>query len=194
MSKPRTQKSLFFRLVDGLSELSGYVSGLLILAAMLVICYGVVLRYVLGASTVWQTELAVYFLMFAAFVGGAYGLKHGHHVSIDLLVNRFSGRSQIAVRLLAAVVGLVFIVLIDVISILLWWQTTVEGRHSGTAWNPPLSLPYFILPLGMTLISLQYLAIAAELVQRLRFGESEDDARDENEDETEVSAKGGALR
>ncbi|MGH3089833.1 MAG: TRAP transporter small permease subunit [Rubrobacteraceae bacterium] len=174
MSEPGSRKSLFTRSVERLSEVSGYVSGALILASVLVICYGVLLRYFLGASTIWQTELSIYFLMFAAFVGGAYGLKHGDHVSIDLVVNRFSGRTRVAINLVAALMGLALIMVVGVIGFVLWWETTLEGRRSGTAWNPPLTYPYFIIPLGMGLIALQYLVIAAELFQKLRSGDTED--------------------
>jgi TRAP-type C4-dicarboxylate transport system permease small subunit len=180
--KPDARKSLFTRIVERLSEISGYVSGVLILASMLVVCYGVLLRYFLGASTIWQTELAIYFLMFAAFVGGAYGLKHGDHVRIDLVVNRFSGRTRTLINLVAALLGLSLIVVVGVIGLVLWWETTVAGRRSGTAWNPPLTYPYFIVPLGMGLISLQYLVIAAELFQKLRTGDTEDRTPDEAEE------------
>lgn len=182
MSEPERRKSLFARVVGWLSEASGYVSGALILASMLVVCYGVLLRYFLGASTIWQTELAIYFLMFAAFVGGAYGLKHDDHVHIDLVVNRFSGRVRVAIRLVAALLGLSLIVVVGVIGLVLWWETMVAGRRSGTAWNPPLSYPYFIIPLGMGLIALQYLVIAAELFGKLRSGDTEDGTPDEAEE------------
>lgn len=179
---PDRRKSLFTRIVEWLSEVSGYVSGALILASVLVICYGVVLRYFLGASTIWQTELSIYFLMFAAFVGGAYGLKHDDHVSIDLVVKRLPGRARLIVNLVAALMGLSLIVVIGVIGLVLWWETTVAGRRSGTAWNPPLTYPYFIIPLGMGLIALQYLVIAAELFQKIRSGETEDSTPDEAEE------------
>lgn len=188
MSEPQTRKPLIFRYVDRLSELSGYVSGALMLAAMLVICYSVLLRYFFGASTIWQTELAIYFLMFAAFVGGAYGLKHGEHVSVDIVVNQMSGRKQVLMRLVAAILSFGLIATVGVIASVLWWETFESGRGSGTAWNPPLMYPYFIVPLGMGLISLQYLSIAFDLLQELRYGktseqgkDSKDQAQEENE-------------
>jgi TRAP-type C4-dicarboxylate transport system permease small subunit len=91
-----------FRYIGRLSELAGYVSAVLILVSMLVVCYGVALRYVFGASTLWQLELSTYFLMFAAFVGGAYGLKHGDHVNLALVVDRLPEKARLYVRLLAS--------------------------------------------------------------------------------------------
>jgi len=149
---------------------------------MLIICYGVFLRYVLGASTVWQTELAVYFLMFAAFVGGAYGLKHGDHVKLDVVVNRLPGRARLLVNLVAAALGFLFVAIIGVLSFELWWDAVQTGRRSSTAWNIPLGYPYFMLPLGMTLMALQYLVIVAEILRRFISGEASGPMPGEGED------------
>jgi TRAP-type C4-dicarboxylate transport system permease small subunit len=169
VSGPGNPRSpLLLRYIDRLSELAGYASAVLILASMLIVCYGVFLRYVLGASTVWQLELSTYFLMFAAFVGGAYGLKHGDHVNLSLIVDRLPEKTRLYVQLLASVLGFVFIAIVASIAYVLWWETTEAGRTSGTAWNVPLTYPYLIVPLGMTLIALQYLVIVVRIVQQIR--------------------------
>jgi TRAP-type C4-dicarboxylate transport system permease small subunit len=171
VSGPRNPRSpLLLRYIDRLSELAGYASAVLILVSMLTICYGVLLRYVFGASTVWQLELSTYFLMFAAFVGGAYGLKHGDHVNLSLIVNRLPEKSRLYVQLVASVLGFVFVVIVAAIAYVLWWETTQVGRTSGTAWNVPLTYPYLIVPLGMTLIALQYLVIVVRILQRIKTG------------------------
>ncbi|WP_046471569.1 TRAP transporter small permease subunit [Allosalinactinospora lopnorensis] len=180
-------RSRFLRGIDRLSEAAGHASGLLIIVSMLVVCYGVALRYVFGASTVWQTELSIYLLMFAAFVGGAYGLRHGDHVRITLVVMKLPGRVQLAVRFLAAVLGLVLVATIAVVSGFMWWESVESGARSGTAWNPPLAYPYFIVPLGMALIGLQYLVVAAELFRALIAGEAGGPAPDQPDN----SAEGG---
>jgi TRAP-type C4-dicarboxylate transport system permease small subunit len=168
------------RYINRLSELSGYMSAVLILASMLIVCYGVALRYVFGASTVWQLELSTYFLMFAAFVGGAYGMKHGDHVKIDLLVDRLPEKARLYVRLLASVLGFLFIVVVALIAYVLWWETTESGRTSGTAWNVPLTYPYLIVPLGMTLIALQYLVIVVDILRQIISGQTGDRPPDED--------------
>jgi TRAP-type C4-dicarboxylate transport system permease small subunit len=180
MSGPGNSRSpLLLRSIDRLSELAGYASAVLILASMLIVCYGVLLRYVFGASTVWQLELSTYFLMFAAFVGGAYGLKHGDHVNLSLIVDRLPAKAQLYVKLVASILGFVFIAIVAAIAYFLWWETTQEGRTSGTAWNVPLTYPYVIVPLGMTLIGLQYLVI---VVQTIRHITARDHTVDEGED------------
>jgi TRAP-type C4-dicarboxylate transport system permease small subunit len=171
MGDPNLRKpSAFSRSIGIISELFGHASGILILVSMLVISYAALLRYIVGASTVWQTELSIYFLMFAAFCGAAYGLKHGDHVKIDLVVVRLPARVQHVVRLAAAILGFVLVAVIAVMAFEVWSETAQAGRRSGTAWNPPLTLPHLILPVGMTLLALQYLVVIVGMVRRIRSG------------------------
>jgi len=189
----RPDKFFLFRWVDRISDVAGYVSGVLILVSTLIVCEAVTLRYVIGAPTVWQTELSIYLLMFAAFVGGAYGLKHGDHVNVNIVIGRLPGRARVAANIVAALLGLLFVVVVAVISFKLWWFATSTGQRSGTAWNPPMTFPYFIVPLGMTLMGLQYLSIIYDRVRELRSGEqgSEDGARPEDLQEADEEMEGG---
>jgi len=187
----RPDKFFLFRWVDRISDIAGYISGVLILVSTLIICEAVTLRYVIGAPTVWQTELSIYLLMFAAFVGGAYGLKHGDHVNVDLVIDKLPGRARTAANIVAALLGLLFVVVVGVISFKLWWYATSTGQRSGTAWNPPMTFPYFIVPLGMTLMSLQYLSIIYDRVQELRAGGEENDDRPEDLREPDEEMDGG---
>lgn len=165
-SARESDRTEFFllRWVDRISEVTGYVSGVCILLATLIICYAVIMRAA-GQSTTWQTELAVYLLIFVTFVGGAYGLKHGSHVHVDLLAHRLSERGQLVLQVVRAALSLVLIAVVAWSAYEMWWKATVAGSTSGTAWDPPLTYIYAILPLGMVLMGLQCLA---EIVRATR--------------------------
>lgn len=163
MTRPPTA---FSRYIGKASDLLGFASAILILVAMLVVSYAALVRYIVGASTVWQTELSIYFLMFAAFCGAGFGLKHGDHVQIDLVVVRLPEKAQRVVRLVAAVLALLLLAVVAQMALANWWETAQSGRRSGTAWNPPLFLPHLILPVGMIFLVLQYLALIVELARR----------------------------
>lgn len=173
MTEERSQRQEFFllRWIDRVAEISGYLSGLCIFLATLIICYAVVLR-AMGHSTVWQTELATYLLIFVTFVGGAYGLKHGSHVNVDLLVNRLPPRARMVLQSVTALFSLVLVAVVSWHSFHMWWEATQGNWTSGTAWNPSLTYPYAILPLGMLLIALQYLAFVARAMRSLLRGET----------------------
>lgn len=182
MSSGSGSSDRFFllRWIGWASEASGYISGILIFASTLIICYAVLLR-ALGFSTVWQTELTVYLLMFVTFIGGAYGLKHDEHVNVDLLINRLPVRAASFLKLVAALLSLVVIAVVAWRSGMMWLEAAEKGWRSGTAWNPPLAYPYAILPIGMALIALQYVAIMVDLVRDLLTGEGRERSPEEEE-------------
>ena len=186
----RPEKFFLLRWVDRISDAAGYVSGVLLLVSTLVICEAVALRYFIGAPTVWQTELSVYLLMFAAFVGGAYGLKHGDHVNVDIVIDKLPRRARGVATIVAAVLGLLFVAVVAYISFGLWWHATETGQRSGTAWNPRMTFPYFIIPLGTTLMSLQYVSIIYDRVQDLRFGADGDRDRPRDLEEVDENMEG----
>jgi TRAP-type C4-dicarboxylate transport system permease small subunit len=49
---------------------------------MLVTCQQVFMRYVLNASTVWQTEFVTYSIVAATFLGSPYVLMRRGHVNV----------------------------------------------------------------------------------------------------------------
>jgi TRAP-type C4-dicarboxylate transport system permease small subunit len=175
-----SDRFFLLRWIGWVSEVSGYISGILIFASTLIICYAVLLR-ALGFSTVWQTELTVYLLMFVTFIGGAYGLKHDEHVNVDLLINRLPVRAASFLKLVASLLSLVVIAVVAWRSGMMWLEAAEKGWRSGTAWNPSLAYPYAILPIGMTLIALQYIVIMVDLVRGLVTGEGRERSPEEEE-------------
>lgn len=161
---------LRFRWANVLSEIAGYLSAVALVLATLIMTYAVALRYFLGSATVWQTETSVYLLVFVTFVGAAYGLKHHAHVGVDLLVDRLPPRPQLAVRLITGLLALGVVAAVIWTSYGTWWEATEGGFRTPTALRAPLSVVYAILPLGMLLVALQYIAFLIEGVERLIAG------------------------
>lgn len=162
MTQTNSKKPLWVRAINGINEASGYISGLLILVSSLVICHAVAVRYFFGLPSYWQTELSIYLLMFTTFIGGAYALKHNAHVGVDILSIKLSPRANLILRVITAVICLVFTLIVAWRAGVMWWDATSMGWKSDTLWGPKLTFPYAILPLGMILTSLQYLALIYE--------------------------------
>ncbi|HEU5140128.1 MAG TPA: TRAP transporter small permease [Bacillales bacterium] len=180
MSEEKGRKPIFIRAINWINEMSGYLSAFALFFAALIIFYKVLVRYFLGIPTIWQTELSIYLLMFVGFVGAAYGLKHGAHVYVDLVVVKLPPRVQSGVRIIVSILGLVLTVLLDYRAWHMWWIATEKGWHSETLWGPPLTIPYFILPLGMALVSLQFLSLIYEEIICFKNG-----GRQESEEESQ---------
>jgi len=170
----RLKYILTFRWANLTSEASGYLSAIALLGATFSTMHGVASRYFLGHPTIWQTELSIYFLLFVTFVGGAYGLKHHAHVGVDVFVEALPARPQLLLRLIAAALSLVVVLVVLWTATAMWWEARENGWTSSTVWAAPLSIVYAILPLGMLLIACQYVAFIIEGVLALLGKHPED--------------------
>lgn len=170
MTHDKDTKPLWVRAINTINEISGYISALLILVSTFVVTHMVFVRYFFGMPSYWQTELSIYLLMFTTFIGGAYGLKHGAHVGVDLLSIKLPPRPNLILRIITAILcfGLTAIVAWKAGN--MWWEATSMGWKSDSLWGPKLTYPYAILPIGMILISIQYLSIIYEDVVSLKEG------------------------
>lgn len=151
-------KSLL-KAIDATSDWSGKIVTFLIYAAIGALLYEVVARYAFDAPTIWAHGVTQRIIATYTILLGAYTLRHGGHVKVDILYNRLSIRRRAILDLVTAIFFFLFC------GVLLWkgigfaW-TSVMIRERGT--DVPFLAPLYptkvMLPLGAFLILLQGLA------------------------------------
>ena len=144
------------RKIEDLNRMLYYASSLAIVLSAFILTYEVIVRYVLRIPTIWEIETSVYLTVMATYLGAAYGLKDGAHINIDLITRLLPKKFTEKLSVAASTISLVFCVLLAWKGWGMWWEATAKGWRSESLWGPPLTIPYFFLPLGMTLLSLQY--------------------------------------
>lgn len=150
--------ALFIRFVGLLSRLCGIVAALMVLVSVVVVCQMVWVRYVLEASSVWQTEFVTYLLIAATFIGSPYVLLTRGHVNVDLLPLYIGHRARLALAYVAAIVALTFCLLVTWYSGELWYEAWHNDWLSETVWRVRMWIPYAAMPIGFGIMSLQYIA------------------------------------
>lgn len=148
----------FIEAVRRLSRICGLVAAALLLAAVLVVCHLVFVRYVLGESAVWQHEFVTYSLIATTFFGSPYLLLSRGHVNVDLMPHYLGRRGRRPLALLAAAISLGFCLIIAWTSFGWWYEAWANDWHGETVWAPPLWIPYLSMPIGIGILSLQYVA------------------------------------
>ncbi len=157
--------------IEGLSTITGWIAALCIVAAALIVTEGVLVRKFLGFSTIWQIEASVFLLILSVFVGAPLVQKHEHHLNVDLILIHLSPGTRETILIIVSIFTCLLAVLIAYYAWPMWWETVVTNEHSESLWGPPLWIPYFFLPLGMTLLFLQYIVHIAKKIGALRKGE-----------------------
>lgn len=149
---------LYIRLMDGLSCATAVLAGALLLGGVLVVCHMIFMRYMLGESTIWQTEFAVFSITGAMLLGAPYVLLTGGHVAVTVLPDALGGLARRLMNLVASLVGLAFCLALAYAA----WLYVLEALHggwtTGTVWNPPLWPALLPMAVGISLLSLQYVA------------------------------------
>ena len=145
------------RAVEGFNRAMYWFSAVAIVASSLILTYEVVMRYFLRIPTIWEIESAIYLGVLATFMGAAYGLRDGAHINIDLFVRFLPPRAQRTLERITSFLAFLFCIQIAFKGWEMFWEAFSKGWRSESMWGPPLAVPYFFLPLGMSLLSLQYL-------------------------------------
>jgi len=145
------------RMIEGFNRAMYWLSAGAILLSSLILTYEVVMRYFLKIPTIWEVETAVYLGILATFLGAAYGLKDGAHINIDLVTRALPAGAQRKLQAITSVLSLLFCLYVAYKGWELFWEAYSKDWKSDSLWGPPLAIPYFFLPLGLTLLSLQFI-------------------------------------
>jgi len=159
------------RLIDGLTYITGWIAALCLVSAAVIVTEAVLVRKILGSSTIWQIEASIFLLIFTVFAGAPFVQKNEHHLNVDLLIIHLSPRIREITLIVVSIASCIFAAILAWYAWPMWWESVVGNEHSESLWGPPLWIPYFFLPLGMTLLFLQYIVYIRDRIVNLKKGD-----------------------
>jgi len=168
----KAYRTLFW-IIDGLTLLTGWMAALSLVAAALIVTEAVIARKLFGVSTIWQIEASVYLLIFSVFAGAPFVQKNEFHLNVDLLIIHFSPKTREIILIVVSIATCLLVLLLAWYAWPMWWESVVRNEHSESLWGPPLWIPYFFLPMGMSLLFLQYIVYIFKKINALKNGELE---------------------
>jgi TRAP-type C4-dicarboxylate transport system permease small subunit len=141
---------------------------LALVAASAVLTWSVVTRYFLKSSTDWQDEAAVFCLVGATFLCGAFVQSLRGHIGIDAVASLLPPAANRWRLCLVDIVSLSFCTFFAWKSWTLLHEAWVDGQTTSSSWAPPLWIPYGLMAVGMTLLGVQLLVQAAASLNAAR--------------------------
>ena len=130
---------------------------LAVFAAAGILTYSVATRYFFKIPTEWQDETAVFLLIGATFLSGAYVQSFRGHVGVEAVAGLLSDRANRIRMLFVDLISFKFCAFFAWKSWSLVGEALHEGHTSNSTWGPPLWIPYSLMATGMTLLALQLL-------------------------------------
>ncbi|HEX2567341.1 MAG TPA: TRAP transporter small permease [Burkholderiales bacterium] len=148
------------------SRIAGVVAAALIALGVVIIIDIVVERYGLGRTTIWQLDVVTYSIVSATFIGSAYVLMTRGHVNVDVLPLYLGERARYRLAVFTTLLGLAFCVVLLAACTVYWYQAWAGNWRSDTVWRARLWIPYSAMPIGLSLLVLQYIVELVCLVTR----------------------------
>ena len=186
-------------------------------AATLVIFAAVMHRFLSGIPVIqdytirldvsWAQELCIYMFVWMAKFGAAYGVRHGTHVGVDVLVRKLPPSKARYLILFGLLAGALFTAVVGTLGARFVWDNGAHyaffhafGQPTGDVpegpTSPDLEIPtwiaYSCVPLGSYLMCFRFLQVAWHF---LRTGEvpHHDHGHVEGMDEVEPMLIGEAM-
>lgn len=160
--------------VDAFSDALGKVLAWLLVPMVLIVLYTAFMRYFLQAPVPWGFEMALFAFGIHGIGGGAYCLRHGGHVSVDVVASQLPPRWAAVLNILGSLV----VVLVTVVMVYLgsrWaWKSTLilERSIHGTEFNPQIWWFKWMVPIAAGLVLLQAVAqLLKNMLQLRKAGE-----------------------
>jgi TRAP-type C4-dicarboxylate transport system permease small subunit len=154
----------FARAVRLLSQLCGYFAAALIAVGVVVVCQMVFVRYALNQNTIWQTDFVTYSLVAATFIGSPFVLLTRGHVNVDVLPHYLGRRARFWLALAASLMALAFCAVMLVLTWNYWLEAWNQSWLSNTMWRVRLWIPYASMPVGLGILTLQYVVDLHSLI------------------------------
>ncbi|MFN3685495.1 TRAP transporter small permease [Salinarimonas sp.] len=177
-ARTRGPVDLFILFCRRLSLACGIFAAAGIAFSVLLVCQLVFVRYVLNASTVWQTEVVIYTMIAATLVGAPYVQSVRGHVNVDLVPLYLGRRLRLALYCLCLLLSIAVCAVVGLYGLELTIEAYTYNWRSSSVWGPRMWPAYAAIPVGFLVWMLQLMAdLVAVLTGRDRpFGI--DDAED----------------
>jgi len=102
------------------------------------------------------------------FMCGAFVQTMRGHIGIEAVSSKLSATANRLRMVVIDLISLAFCAFFAWKSWTLLHEAWVDGMTSSSSWAPPLWIPYGLMSLGMSLLSLQLLVQVAASINRLR--------------------------
>ena len=157
VARPDAQRGFLPRAIAAVNSVMVFVGMIGLLIASCVLTFSVVSRYFFKAATDWQDEVAVFSIVGAVFLSGAWVQSQRGHVGIEAIAGLLPPKVDRVRRFLVDLLTLAFCAFFAWKSWTLFHEAWVDKMTTSSTFSPPLTIPYGLMAAGMTLLVVQLL-------------------------------------
>jgi TRAP-type C4-dicarboxylate transport system permease small subunit len=151
------------------SAFSAVGAGVLIVLLTFFVTVAVAARYIFKAPILFADAVSGFTMAAMTFLGLAYTMRVGGHISLDLILNHLPPRGKLWLELVTSIVSLVYVVWLGYLSSTM----VVESyKMKSTSYEAFLTVPIFpvqlSIPFGLLLLVIEITCLIVGKVRSLR--------------------------
>lgn len=127
-------------------------------------------RYVLGASSTWGEETAIYAFIWMTYIAAAHRIKGRKHLSVEMLRNRMNRNQRFWAFVLSDLCFFVLAVAVIYYSIA-FVRTNIEYGQNMLGVDLPMALASVAVPIGWALIAIRVIQRFLLTLRRYKGGQ-----------------------
>ena len=144
-------------ILQGYHRVAVFLGMIALLVTSCILTYSVVVRYFFHQPTDWQDEASVFMLVGVIFLCSAHVQSLRGHIGIEALAGLLSPLANRIRMFIVDLLSFAFCAFFTWKSWTLFHEAWVEGQTTSSTFAPPLWIPYSLMALGMTMLTLQLL-------------------------------------
>ena len=149
------------RLLGAVNRAMLFIGMITLVVASAVLTYSVFSRYLFRAATDWQDEVAVFCIVGAVFLCGAWVQAQRGHIGIEAISSILPPAVNRIRMIVVDLMSLAFCAFFAWKSWTLFHEAWVDKMTTSSTFSPPLTIPYGLMAAGMTLLVAQLLLQSA---------------------------------
>lgn len=169
------------RWIDRLSAAGGVLAAVMLCVGLALIVAEIVARSFFDHTLYIAEEYAGYLMCGLTFCALAYTLRDKGHIRMTFLLKVVKGRARVYLDLGCFVIGLAFCTLLTWYTGLFFWDSVVNQSQSMRISETYLAIPQFFMPLGASLMTLQFFGEILRAIVLLQSGVDEAALREESD-------------
>lgn len=126
--------------------------------------FGVFMRYVFNNPLAWSTEIFELFMVIAIFIGFGMALKDERHIAVDLVYDKMPKVIKKIFNIISNILGAGFGIYLTYMGVMLVSVTYGQGGATVDV-GIPIWLTFLIMPIGMGLLSIYFVARAIRAIR-----------------------------
>src|SRR5699024_9931287 len=147
------------------------ISSTLLIATSVLVFTQAILRYFFSYSIYWSEEISLFMIVWFIFVGCSVTAKEGSHISMDILENILPDKGKNVINIIINIISIGFCTIIIYAGIGMV-KNAINLNSIATSIDMPLWIAYASVPVGMTLMLIQYIF---KLIDSINFLKEKED-------------------